>query len=142
VSSPYSSLGRRRRRREFFLKKTHEIEEKKISIFSSTRHYYRARKCGSFCNTTIDAIRHNCCPFHSPIQFHPFVIMFHPSLSLFCSMSVTIPSSHFRPPTYVRHRSSPSTHHIFQTVHCVRTLEIMLCIATKFWGMGQHHVLG
>jgi hypothetical protein len=45
-------------------------------------------------------------------------------------------------PTYTHRPSSVSTHCVLQTVCSVRTLWLVLCIATKFWGMGQHHVLG
>jgi len=47
----------------------------------------------------------------------------------------------FHPSTSVHRRSYSSTHRILQIVCCFRTLWLMLCIATKFWGMGQHHVL-
>jgi hypothetical protein len=52
------------------------------------------------------------------------------------------PSSPFHPLTSVHHYSSPSPHRIPQIVCCVRTLQLVLYIVTKFWGMGQHHVLG
>jgi hypothetical protein len=83
------------------------------SNFCSTFVWFSSDVCPTFVHRSFNA--------HSTfIQFPPFG-PFHPSTSV--------------------HRCSyPSTHRILQTICCVRTLWLMLCIATKFWGMGQHHV--
>jgi hypothetical protein len=40
VNSPYSSFGKRKEKKRIIIKK-HEIEEKKISLFSSARHFLK-----------------------------------------------------------------------------------------------------